>query len=493
MAITSFPTIENCPAVSREKDTVVADLDGALLRGRSSFPYYALVAFEVGGIFRLLFLLLCSPLAGILYCFASESAAIQVMIFATFAGIRVCDIESVARAVLPKFYSTDLHSESWRVFSACGKRCVLTGNPRIMVEAFLKDFLGTKLVLGTEIGTYKGRATGFVLKPGVLVGEHKAGALKKAFGGTQPQIGLAKHTDFPFLALCKEGYIVPPKPKVEAVPSDMLPKPIIFHDGRLVQKPTPLMALLTILWFPTGIILAIIRVCVGSLLPMSIVYYAFLALGIRITVKGTPPPVSKSSGQSGVLFICSHRTLLDPVFLSIVLRRQIPAVTYSLSRVSEIISPIKTVRLTRDRDTDAPMIKKMLAEGDLAICPEGTTCREPFLLRFSAMFAELTDELVPVAMVNKMSMFHGTTARGWKGLDTFYFMMNPRPTYEVTFLDKLPKELTCSSGKTSHEVANYIQRVIAATLSYKCTTFTRKDKYRALAGNDGIVADKKSG
>lgn len=90
------------------------------------------------------------------------------------------------------------------MFSACGKRCVLTANPRIMVEAFLKDFLGTGLVLGTEIGTYKGRATGFVLKPGVLVGKHKADALKKAFGETQPEIGLGdRHTDVPFLALCK--------------------------------------------------------------------------------------------------------------------------------------------------------------------------------------------------------------------------------------------------------------------------------------------------
>ncbi|KAF8392391.1 hypothetical protein HHK36_022733 [Tetracentron sinense] len=487
MSSPTFPTVEKCASIGREKHTVVADMDGTFLRGRSAFSYFALVAFEVGGVLRLLFLLLASPLAGILYYFVSESAGVQVLVFVTFVGMRVSDIESVARAVLPKFY---LHPESWRVFSSCGKRCVLTANPRIMVEAFLRDFLGADVVIGTEIGIYKGRATGLVRRPGILLGKNKADALRKEFGETMPEIGLGdRKTDFPFMTLCQEGYMVPQaKPDVEAVSQGKLPKPIVFYDGRLVQKPTPLIALLTILWIPVGFILACMRIAAGALLPMPLVYYAFWALGVRVTVKGTPPPPAKKSiGQSGVLFVCSHRTLLDPIFLSTALGRPIPAVTHSLSRLSEFISPIKTVRLTQDRVTDASMIKKLLEDGDLVICPEGTTCREPFLLRFSALFAELTDHLVPVAMVNQMGMFHGTTVRGWKGMDPFYFFMNPSPAYEVTFLNKLPMELTCSAGKSSHDVANYIQKVIAATLSYKCTSFTRKDKYLALAGNDGTV------
>ncbi|XP_014513153.1 glycerol-3-phosphate 2-O-acyltransferase 6-like [Vigna radiata var. radiata] len=496
MAFSTFPSVSKCSSIGREKDTVVADMDGTLLIGRSSFPYFALVAFEAGGILRLLFFVLASPIAALLYYFISESAGIQVLIFAAMAGMKVSSIESVARAVLPKFYADDVHPETWRVFSSCGKRCVLTANPRVMVEPFLKEFLGADVVLGTEIRTFKGRATGLVRRPGILVGNKKAEALLNTFGDERPHVGLGdRQTDAPFMALCKEGYIVPPKSDVKSVSTDKLPKPIIFHDGRLVQKPTPLIALLTILWIPIGFPLACLRIAAGSLLPMHMVYYAFWALGVRVIIKGTPPPkLTKSNpdpNTSGVLFICSHRTLLDPIFLSTALGRPIPAVTYSVSRLSEIISPIKTVRLSRDRATDAAMIKKLLQEGDLAICPEGTTCREPFLLRFSALFAELTDELVPVAMVNRMSMFHGTTARGWKGMDPFYFFMNPSPAYEVTFLNKLPKELTCGSGnKSSHDVANYIQRVIASTLSYECTGFTRKDKYRALAGNDGVVVEK---
>ena len=294
-------------------------------------------------------------------------------------------------------------------------------------------------------------------------------------------------------AWMQEAYIVPRAPVEPALPMDQLPRPVIFHDGRLVRRPTPLVALVVVLWFPVGLALACLRIAAGALLPMPLVYYAFWALGVRVVVRGAPPPprAERATGRRGVLFACSHRTLLDPIFLSTALGRPVAAVTYSLSRLSEFLSPIRTVRLSRDRATDAAMIRDLLAEGDLVICPEGTTCREPFLLRFSALFAELTSEVVPVAMENRMSMFHGTTARGWKGMDPFYFFMNPSPAYVVTFLNKLPPELTCAGGRTSHEVANYIQRLIAATLSYECTSLTRKDKYRALAGNDGVVATPK--
>ncbi|KAG0464293.1 hypothetical protein HPP92_020362 [Vanilla planifolia] len=58
-----FPTISSCSSDNRETHTVVTDLDGGLLLEESSFPYFALVAFETGGLLRLLVLLLLTPLA----------------------------------------------------------------------------------------------------------------------------------------------------------------------------------------------------------------------------------------------------------------------------------------------------------------------------------------------------------------------------------------------------------------------------------------------
>ncbi|XP_037473910.1 glycerol-3-phosphate acyltransferase RAM2-like [Triticum dicoccoides] len=490
-----FETVDKFESSDSSTLAVASDLVGTLLRSRSSFPYYALVAFEAHGLARLLLLLLLAPLAVALEYAVSEDAGVKVLVFATTAGVRMSVIESAARAVLPHFFATDVHPGSWRVFSACARqRVVLTAMPRVMVEPFLKECLGADTVVGTELSTWRGLATGMVdAHRGVLAGTRKAEALRQIFhDGDMPDVGLANHgSDHPFLSICKAAYILKAAP-VEAVNMNQLRKPVIFHDGRLVPHPTPLVALLILLWFPVGFMLACLRIAAGALLPMSWVYYAFWALGVRVVVRGTPPlQARRSTGRKGVLFVMSHRTLLDPIFLSAAIGRPVAAVTYSLSRLSEFLSPIRTVQLSRNRATDAAMIKRLIADGDLAICPEGTTCREPFLLRFSALFAELTDEVVPVAIEAHMGMFHGTSARGWKVMDPFYFFMNPCPMYTVTFLSKLPTEHTCGGGgKSSHEVANYIQQLIGATLSYECTSLTRKDKYMELAGNEGVTAVK---
>ncbi|KAL8152213.1 hypothetical protein V2J09_009973 [Rumex salicifolius] len=486
--------------------TIVCDLNGALLRSSISsssssfFPFFMLVAFEGGSVIRAFLLLLSYPFSCLLI---SQELKLKVMVFITFFGLRVKDMESVARTVLPKFYLEDLHPLVYEMWASAKDKVVITSVPKVMVEWFAKEYLEASQVIGSELQTCGGKNgnlffSGFVKSPGLVV-KHKA--FKANLGDARNDVvglGISSSThDHLFLCNCKESFMVNKDtitPTAE-LPRSRYPKPLIFHDGRLAFLPTPSAAAVMLFFFPLAVPLAVFRLLIGCLLPPRLSLPLGTLTGVRLTLSHQNPNHGQNNDNSGrrsrshVLYVSNHRTLLDPVMLGVTLQKPLTAVTYSLSRLSEIIAPIPTARLTRDRHRDGLTMRRLLEKGDLVVCPEGTTCREPYLLRYSSLFAELTDEIVPVAVEADVSMFYGTTASGSKWLDPIFFFMNPSPGYAVRVLEKVAPEMTCGGGgRRSVEVANWVQAEVGRVLGFECTQLTRKDKYMMLAGNEGLVA-----
>jgi glycerol-3-phosphate acyltransferase len=284
------------------------------------------------------------------------------------------------------------------------------------------------------------------------------------------------------------------KSKWQALQRDRYPKPLVFHDGRLALRPTPFAALAMYMWLPLGILLSLFRSIAFIYLPYntSILIEAFFGIKTRISFQAPADQCNssnaKSDENSGRLFICNHRTLLDPIYVSAALNKQrISAVTYSISRITEKLSPIRTVRLMRNREEDKRRMEELLKQGDLVVCPEGTTCREPYLLRFSSLFADVADEVYPVALTSKVGMFYGTSTGLFKFLDHVYFLMNPWPEYEMKFLKKMSTRSIDGKRCSGFEAANHVQSTIGRVLGFGLTKLTRKDKYLMLAGNEGCV------
>ncbi|RLN40675.1 putative glycerol-3-phosphate acyltransferase 3 [Panicum miliaceum] len=483
------PTLDALPA--ERGGVAVCKVEGGLLRSSSAFPYFMLVALEAGGLLRGLLLLLLYPALRLL----GHGRAIKAMAVVSFLGLEK-DAFRAGRAALPRLLLEDVSAEVFDAAVASRRRVVcVSAMPRAMVEPFLREYLGVDAVVAPEMREFRGRYLGVMqdeseVLRGLDVEKVIAVAASRAEkGGDGDDVvgvgGLGSSFVHLFQNHCKEVYVPTEsaRRRWHALPRRRYPKPLIFHDGRIAFRPTPAATLAMFMWLPLGAALAVARIASFLILPFSLSVPLLAALGMHNRV------IANSSTN---LFACNHRSLLDPLYVAAAAgRADLAAATYSISRLSEILSPIPTFRLTRDRAADRAAMEAKLSGGGggggLVVCPEGTTCREPFLLRFSPLFAELGRDVTPVALHSAVGMFHGTTAGGWKALDPLFLLMNPVPAYIVQFLDTIE----CGGGgggpEAARAVANEVQRRIAEALGYTCTGLTRRDKYLMLAGNEGLV------
>ncbi|XP_038899481.1 probable glycerol-3-phosphate acyltransferase 3 [Benincasa hispida] len=507
------PPSTKLPGGSDDK-VLIFNVEGGLLKPSSPyfFSYFMLVAFEAGGLLRATALLMSYPLIRLV----GQEIGLKIMVMISFFGVKK-DNFRVGSSVLPKFFLNDVGLEVFEALKK-GKKRIGFSNifPQVMIESFLRDYLEVEEVVGRELKVFCGYFVGLMeekVKVSSLLSHliHEEEKEEKEsdmlFHKNDNLIGLCgsqKGCDFQLLSsICNEIYTVneAEKKRWKRLPKDKFPKPLVFHDGRLALNPTPFDTLALFMWLPFALILAFIRIFAYIFLPSILSYPINAFSGMHLTIS-IPKENTKSNNNNnqGFLYVCNHRTLLDPLYISAALRINNPtAVTYSLSPISEFFSPIRTVRLTRNRDRDATLMVRLLsADGNLIVCPEGTTCREPYLLRFSPLFTEISTKIVPVANDTHVTMFYGTTASGFKCFDPLFFLMNPSPSYTVKELDMVDGLLFGSNddgdgddkNSTRFDVANFVQSEIGKALEFECTKLTRKDKYLILAGNEGIVHSK---
>ncbi|GAV59304.1 hypothetical protein CFOL_v3_02835 [Cephalotus follicularis] len=279
------------------KRTLVFELEGALLKSSSLFPYFMLVAFEYAGIFRALILLLLYPIV----CLVSKEVGLKWMVFLCFVGIRK-EKYRIGSAVLPKFFLEDVACEGYEVVKSCEVKIGVSNLPRIMVEGFLKDYIGVKAVVGRELKEVWGYYVG-------LMEDKKAGAggIVSEFLGEEIlgscAIGLgcfSKSLDQQIFRHCKEVYLVTEaeKRKWQILPREKHHKPLIFHDGRLAFRPTPLATLAMFMWLPLGFFLVLIRLIAGLLLPYKMASFILALTGTRLNVS-KPDEHSITSSKNG--------------------------------------------------------------------------------------------------------------------------------------------------------------------------------------------------
>lgn len=153
------------PAQEKLRDrTVLVDVEGWLLRSPlSTFPYFMLVAIEAGSFLRGLLLLLMYPVLRLL-ALLSLDLCLKAMVMVSLFGLREKEVARISKAVLPKYFLEDVTNEGLEAFNdKAGKVVAVTASfPRVMVEAFLKEYLGVHAVVGREVTVAAGHYIGLL-------------------------------------------------------------------------------------------------------------------------------------------------------------------------------------------------------------------------------------------------------------------------------------------------------------------------------------------
>ncbi|KAF2324030.1 hypothetical protein GH714_006287 [Hevea brasiliensis] len=194
------------------------------------------------------------------------------MAFLSFAGVKVESFR-IGRTVLPKFFLEDVGYEGFDMVMACGRKIGVSDLPRVMVDGFLRYYLGTDEVVGRELKVVCGYFVGLMEAKKAskacfdeISGKHKMDSDVIAFGC------LNKSLNQQFFSHCKAIYLVSEEEKRNwhILPRKKYPTPLIFHDGRLAFRPTPLATLAMFMWIPFGFILFLIRTILRLLLPYKL-------------------------------------------------------------------------------------------------------------------------------------------------------------------------------------------------------------------------------
>lgn len=87
--------------------------------------------------------------------------SLKVMVMASFCGVREKGFR-VGSAVLPKLFLEDVGVEGFEVLVRAGRRVGVSELPRVMVEGFLKEYLGVEAVVGRELKVVGGFYVGLM-------------------------------------------------------------------------------------------------------------------------------------------------------------------------------------------------------------------------------------------------------------------------------------------------------------------------------------------